>query len=119
MDVPITEATKPKRISKVAIDALFAIFTECSLPNHKSLPVEKQLSELDALMTMFGVNRGQARRQLVNWKLLHYEYQNGATIKITKEEIEQRLNVRLSIESSEVLGLVLKEMIYPQRTQRP
>ena len=87
------DATKTKRITKEAKDALIKFFEDSKWPRNKKMPKANGDSGLDKIINDFGLKRSQASNQLAKWKKAAYE----------------KAQVQILIESTDVIKEAIEE----------
>jgi hypothetical protein len=105
-----------KRITKEAVEALFALFTSCGFPKKQRLPPDGALPPLDAIREKYNLTRDQLRRQLNKWKADTYNFNDAVLPDASSEIVIERLTSRLSLDPSEILVNIVSDMT-PSKTR--
>eukprot|EP00984_Skeletonema_dohrnii_P003909 scaffold1342_cov115-Skeletonema_dohrnii-CCMP3373.AAC.3 len=89
-------ATKTKRITAAAKEALIKYFEDRNWPRNKKMPKANGDPLLDRIINDFGLKREQASRQLAKWKKVKYEKAQVEilidSIDVIKEAIEESMS---------------------------
>mmetsp|Transcript_31036 Transcript_31036/g.62624 ORF Transcript_31036/g.62624 Transcript_31036/m.62624 type:complete len:179 (+) Transcript_31036:77-613(+) len=89
-------ATKTKRITAAAKEALIKYFEDRNWPRNKKMPKANGDPLLDRIINEFGLKREQASRQLAKWKKVKYEKAQVEilidSIDVIKEAIEESMS---------------------------